>query len=135
MQQQQDNDNGDADEKDEKKATNPIIDQTFKEYVLYPANALKKELKKAGLYTKGKKPDLARRLAEYEYRLDHPDAPAYYTNAEIGNKVKKGENRKKKGKTDADADDSDLPTRKPSTYLEPKEKKNETKKKKKPLKL
>merc|ERR1712238_650617 len=99
--QQQDN-NRDEDESgnnSNSKGANPIIDQKFKEYLLYPANALKKELKSVGLYTKGKKPDLARRLAEYEYRLDHPDAPAYYTNEEIGNKVKKGRN---KGNNDAD---------------------------------
>merc|ERR1712166_997604 len=58
--------------------SNPIIDEKFKEYLSFPANEIKKELKSAGLLTKGRKPDLARRLAEYEYRIDHPDAPAYY---------------------------------------------------------
>lgn len=36
------------------------------EYLQQPANALKVQLKKLKLPTKGKKPDLARRLAEYE---------------------------------------------------------------------
>ena len=40
----------------------------IREYARYPANTLKMELKNRGLPTKGRKPDLARRLAEFEYQ-------------------------------------------------------------------
>lgn len=51
----------------------PRIDERFREYLSFPANELKRELKSHGLITKGRKPDLARRLAEFEYLEEHPD--------------------------------------------------------------
>jgi hypothetical protein len=95
---------------------NPIIDEKFKEYLSFPANEIKRELKSVGLLTKGRKPDLARRLAEYEYRIDHPDAPAYY-------------NTKSSGRAGSDDDDDDaaLSLQESSKYLEPK-KSNKNKK-------
>eukprot|EP00537_Pseudo-nitzschia_pungens_P013514 CAMPEP_0172391348 /NCGR_PEP_ID=MMETSP1061-20121228/7768_1 /TAXON_ID=37318 /ORGANISM="Pseudo-nitzschia pungens, Strain cf. pungens" /LENGTH=815 /DNA_ID=CAMNT_0013121943 /DNA_START=32 /DNA_END=2479 /DNA_ORIENTATION=+ len=51
----------------------PRIEQQTREYLSFPANALKLELKKNGLPTKGRKPDLAKRLAEFEYLQEHPD--------------------------------------------------------------
>ncbi|VEU38873.1 unnamed protein product [Pseudo-nitzschia multistriata] len=51
----------------------PRIEKQTREYLSFPANALKQELKANGLPTKGRKPDLARRLAEFEYLRDHPD--------------------------------------------------------------
>mmetsp|Transcript_42989 Transcript_42989/g.103938 ORF Transcript_42989/g.103938 Transcript_42989/m.103938 type:complete len:753 (+) Transcript_42989:135-2393(+) len=44
------------------------LEAEIREYVRYPANTLKIELKSRGLPTKGRKPDLARRLAEFEYQ-------------------------------------------------------------------
>ena len=40
-------------------------DVLYKQFVMKPANALKEELKSLKLQTKGRKPDLARRLVEY----------------------------------------------------------------------
>lgn len=48
-------------------------ERKYREYLAYPANVLKKELQTIGLITKGRKPDLARRLAVHEYNQDHPD--------------------------------------------------------------
>ena len=53
--------------------THPMIERKYREYLAYPANVLKKELQTIGLITKGRKPDLARRLAVHEYNQDHPD--------------------------------------------------------------
>lgn len=44
------------------------LEADIREYLTFPANALKAELKDRGLPTKGRKPDLARRLAEFEYQ-------------------------------------------------------------------
>uniref|UniRef100_A0A7S4AT74 RNA helicase n=1 Tax=Pseudo-nitzschia australis TaxID=44445 RepID=A0A7S4AT74_9STRA len=51
----------------------PRIEKQTREYLSFPANALKKELKSNGLPTKGRKPDLAKRLAEFEYLQENPD--------------------------------------------------------------
>ena len=51
----------------------PRIEQRVREYLMFPANELKRELKSNGLLTKGKKPDLAKRLAEFEYLEDNPN--------------------------------------------------------------
>jgi len=50
----------------------PRIDESVREYLSFPANELKRELKSNGLPTKGRKPDLAKRLAEFEYLEEHP---------------------------------------------------------------
>lgn len=55
------------------KSLDPRIEQRVREYLSFPANAIKQELKANGLPTKGKKPDLAKRLAEFEYLEDNPD--------------------------------------------------------------
>ena len=79
----------------------PRIDARFREYLSFPANALKSELKANGLRTKGRKPDLARRLAEFEYLEENPDAIFGTTNG----------------------DDSSTPKDAPkTTYLDPKQK-------------
>ena len=51
----------------------PRIEQRVREYLSFPANEIKRELKANGLPTKGKKPDLAKRLAEFEYLEEYPD--------------------------------------------------------------
>ncbi len=51
----------------------PRIEQRVREYLSFPANEIKRELKVNGLPTKGKKPDLAKRLAEFEYLEENPD--------------------------------------------------------------
>ena len=51
----------------------PRIDERVREYLSFPANELKRELKSNGLPTKGRKPDLAKRLAEFEYLDEHPN--------------------------------------------------------------
>ena len=96
--------------------SNPIIDEKFKEYLSFPANEIKKELKSAGLLTKGRKPDLARRLAEYEYRIDHPDAPAYYNPKSSGFADSSSDNKN-------DDNDANSANTLSTTYLEPKNKK------------
>lgn len=45
------------------------LEALYGEYILLPANFLKKELKTRHLNTKGRKPDLARRLAQYELQI------------------------------------------------------------------
>ena len=45
------------------------LEALYGEYILLPANFLKKELKSRHLNTKGRKPDLARRLAQYELQI------------------------------------------------------------------
>jgi hypothetical protein len=42
----------------------------YKQFIMKPANALKEELKSLKLPTKGRKPDLARRLVEYHMETD-----------------------------------------------------------------
>jgi superfamily II DNA/RNA helicase len=75
----------------------PRIDERVREYLSFPANELKRELKSNGLPTKGRKPDLAKRLAEFEYLDENP-------NEFFGDSIK-------------DSDDSD-PAR--TKYLDPK---------------
>jgi hypothetical protein len=45
------------------------FDSIYREYAMLPANTLKMELKRLKLPQKGRKPDLAKRLAEYEMQL------------------------------------------------------------------
>jgi len=45
------------------------MDAILQEYLLQPANVLKQELKVRHLPTRGRKPDLARRLAEYDLKV------------------------------------------------------------------
>jgi superfamily II RNA helicase len=65
------NDNTNDDDRDE-------LNAQIQSYLLLPANALKSQLKSKGLPTKGRKPDLARRLADYDYQLEHGRTPSYY---------------------------------------------------------
>ena len=88
----------------------PRIDERVKEYLFYPANELKRELKSHGLLTKGRKPDLARRLAEYEYLDENPEEGFSMTRDE---------------KDKASSDPSEL--QKPTTYLDAKGKKSKKK--------
>jgi superfamily II DNA/RNA helicase len=47
------------------------VDAKIQEYLRMPANTIKELLKEKGLPTKGRKPDLAKRLVEYEWQLEH----------------------------------------------------------------
>mmetsp|Transcript_12994 Transcript_12994/g.24377 ORF Transcript_12994/g.24377 Transcript_12994/m.24377 type:complete len:712 (+) Transcript_12994:174-2309(+) len=51
------------------------LETQIRNYLRLPANELKERLKGTGLPTKGRKPDLARRLAEYEWQLEHGRLP------------------------------------------------------------
>eukprot|EP00536_Pseudo-nitzschia_multiseries_P017373 jgi/Psemu1/224787/e_gw1.1521.10.1 len=84
----------------------PRIEQQTKEYLAFPANALKQELKKNGLPTKGRKPDLAKRLAEFEYLQEHPD--------EILEDDNSGD--------DPASSDPSASSQRPTNYLDPKQK-------------
>jgi len=71
------------------------IDALTAEYLQLPANSLKGQLKKLKLPMKGKKPDLARRLAEYETGVatgaDYNKDIKEWNPAEEGEKVEKGD--------------------------------------------
>jgi hypothetical protein len=56
------------------------IEQQIQDYLQLPASAIKEELRQKGLPTKGRKPDLARRLVEYEWQLEHGRPVPYLEN-------------------------------------------------------
>ncbi|KAG7354882.1 ATP-dependent RNA helicase [Nitzschia inconspicua] len=48
-----------------------MIESKIQEYLRLPANTIKEMLRDKGLPTKGRKPDLSKRLVEYEWQLEH----------------------------------------------------------------
>lgn len=78
------------------------------EYLQQPANALKVQLKKLKLPTKGKKPDLARRLAEYETGV--ATGANYNKDIKEWNPEEEGEKVEKVGKGDTPASSEPINT-------------------------
>ena len=68
-----------ANSSDGDSSSDPSYESLYREYAMLPANTLKAELKKLKLPQKGRKPDLAKRLAEYEIQLQTGRATASET--------------------------------------------------------
>jgi hypothetical protein len=61
----------DSDTNQTRTTTISTVETQIRDYLRLPANSIKEMLREKGLLTKGRKPDLARRLVEYEYQLKH----------------------------------------------------------------